>query len=65
MFVSQVLANLLLKISICASRCLTQNNLASLARALDRFNLVIGHYLVVHISIGRSAELLGMRPPKM
>jgi predicted HTH domain antitoxin len=31
----------------------------------DRFNLVIGHYLAVHISIGRSAELLGMSPPEL
>jgi predicted HTH domain antitoxin len=31
----------------------------------DRFNLVIGHYLAVHISIGRSAELLKMSPPEL
>jgi predicted HTH domain antitoxin len=31
----------------------------------DRFNLVIGHYLAVHISIGRSAELLVMSPPEL
>ena len=31
----------------------------------DRFNLVLGHYLAVHISIGRSAELLGMSPPEL
>jgi len=31
----------------------------------DRFNFVIGHYLAVHISIGRSAELLGMSPPEL
>ena len=32
--------------------------LKSLSTDQDRFNLVIGHYLAVHISIGRSAELL-------
>lgn len=31
----------------------------------DRFNTVIGHYLAVHISIGRSAELLGMSTPEL
>ncbi|MEO8354698.1 MAG: hypothetical protein ABI621_02175 [Chloroflexota bacterium] len=31
----------------------------------DRFNVVIGHYLAVHISIGRSAELLGMSTPEL
>ena len=31
-----------------------------LANDQDRFNLVIGHYLAVHISLGRSAELLRM-----
>ncbi len=31
----------------------------------NRFNLVIGHYLAIHISIGRSAELLGMSPPEL
>jgi predicted HTH domain antitoxin len=31
----------------------------------DRFNLVIGHYLAVYISLGRSAELLGMSPPEL
>ena len=31
-----------------------------LATDLDRFNLVLGHYLAEHQSIGRSAELLGM-----
>lgn len=31
-----------------------------LADDQDRFNLVIGHYLAVHISLGRSAELLRM-----
>ncbi len=34
--------------------------LKSLPTDQDRFNLVIGHYLALHISIGRSAELLGM-----
>ena len=31
----------------------------------DRFNFVIGHYLAMYISIGRSAELLGMSPPEL
>ena len=31
----------------------------------DRFNLVMGHYLEMHLSIGRSAELLGMSPPEL
>jgi len=31
----------------------------------DRFNLVIGHYLAIHVSIGRSAELLAMNPPEL
>ena len=39
--------------------------LKSLPTDQDRFNLVIGHYLAVHISIGRSAELLGMSPPEL
>jgi predicted HTH domain antitoxin len=39
--------------------------LKSLRTDQDRFNLVIGHYLAVHISIGRSAELLGMSPPEL
>jgi predicted HTH domain antitoxin len=39
--------------------------LKSIPTDQDRFNLVIGHYLAVHISIGRSAELLGMSPPEL
>lgn len=39
--------------------------LKSLSTDQDRFNLVIGHYLAVHISIGRSAELLRMSPPEL
>jgi len=39
--------------------------LKSLPSDQDRFNLVIGHYLAVHISIGRSAELLGMSPSEL
>ena len=44
---------------------ITETFLKSLATDQDRFNLVIGHYLAVHISIGRSAELLGMSPPEL
>ena len=39
--------------------------LKSLKTDQDRFNLVIGHYLAVHQSIGRSAELLGMSTPEL
>ena len=39
--------------------------LESLPADQDRFNLVVGHYLAVHISIGRSAELLGMSSPEL
>jgi predicted HTH domain antitoxin len=39
--------------------------LKSLSTDQDRFNLVIGNYLATHISIGRSAERLGMSPPKL
>ena len=39
--------------------------LKSLPTDQDQFNLVIGHYLAVQISIGRSAELLGMSPPEL
>ena len=39
--------------------------LESLATDQDRFNLVIGHYLAEHQSIGRSAELLGMSTPEL
>jgi len=34
--------------------------LESLVDDQARFNLVIGHYLAVHISLGRAAELLNM-----
>ncbi len=44
---------------------INEATLATLATDQDRFNLVIGHYLAVHISIGRSAELLGMSPPEL
>ena len=39
--------------------------LKSIPTDQDQFNLVISHYLAVHISIGRSAELLGMSPPEL
>ena len=39
--------------------------LESMSTDQDRFNFVIGHYLAVHISIGRSAEFLGMSPPEL
>jgi predicted HTH domain antitoxin len=44
---------------------ISESILKSLPTDQDRFNLVIGHYLAVHISIGRSAELLGMSPPEL
>jgi predicted HTH domain antitoxin len=44
---------------------ISESILKSLSTDQDRFNLVIGHYLAVHISIGRSAELLGMSPPEL
>jgi len=44
---------------------ISESTLESLPTDQDRFNLVIGHYLAVHISIGRSAELLGMSPPEL
>jgi len=44
---------------------ISESILESLPTDQDRFNLVIGHYLAVHISIGRSAELLGMSPPEL
>lgn len=46
-------------------RELSQATLNALPTDQDRFNLIIGHYLAVHISIGRSAELLGMSPPEL
>lgn len=44
---------------------ITESLLKSLKTDQDRFNLVIGHYLAVHQSIGRSAELLGMSTPEL
>ena len=44
---------------------ISESILEALPTDQDRFNLVIGHYLAVHISIGRSAELLGMSPPEL
>ena len=44
---------------------ISESILESLSTDQDRFNLVIGHYLAVHISIGRSAELLGMSSPEL
>jgi predicted HTH domain antitoxin len=44
---------------------ISEATLKSLPTDQDRFNLVIGHYLAIHISIGRSAELLGMSPPEL
>jgi hypothetical protein len=41
------------------------STLEPLATDQDRFNLVRGHYLAEHQSIGRSAELLGMSTPKL
>jgi hypothetical protein len=43
----------------------TESLLESLATDQDRFNMVVGHYLAVHQSIGRSAELLGMSTPEL
>ena len=44
---------------------ISEVTLETLPTDQDRFNLVIGHYLAVHISIGRSAELLRMSPPEL
>jgi Uncharacterised protein family (UPF0175) len=44
---------------------ITESLLKSLKTDQDRFNLVIGHYLAIHQSIGRSAELLGMSTPEL
>jgi predicted HTH domain antitoxin len=43
----------------------SEATLETLPTDQDRFNVVIGHYLAVHISIGRSAELLGMSSPEL
>src|SRR5690606_3977333 len=42
---------------------ISESILAGLADDQQRFNLVIGHYLAEHLSLGRSAELLGMSTP--
>ena len=44
---------------------INEATLETLPTDQERFNLVIGHYLAIHISIGRSAELLGMSPPEL
>jgi predicted HTH domain antitoxin len=44
---------------------INEETLETLPTDQDRFNLVIGHYLAIHISIGRSAELLRMSPPEL
>jgi hypothetical protein len=44
---------------------ITDSILESLPTDQARFNLVIGHYLAVHQSIGRSAELLKMSTPEL
>ncbi len=44
---------------------ISEAGLKSLPSDQDRFNLVIGHYLAIHMSIGRSAELLGMSSPEL
>jgi predicted HTH domain antitoxin len=44
---------------------ISESILESLSLDQDRFNLVVGHYLSEHISIGRSAELLRMSPAEL
>jgi len=44
---------------------INESMLETLPMDQDRFNLVVGHYLAVHQSIGRSAELLGMSTPEL
>ena len=44
---------------------INEATLETLPTDQDRFNIVIGHYLAVHISIGRSAELLKMSSPEL
>ena len=44
---------------------INESMLEQLATDQDRFNLVLGHYLAEHQSIGRSAELLGMNTPEL
>ena len=43
----------------------TEALLGSLTSDQARFDLVLGHYLAEHQSIGRSAELLGMSTPEL
>jgi hypothetical protein len=43
----------------------TEALLESLASDQARFDLMLGHYLAEHQSIGRSAELLGMSTPEL
>lgn len=43
----------------------TESLLGSLATDQARFDMVIGHYLAEHQSIGRSAELLRMSTPEL
>ena len=44
---------------------ISESSLKSISTDQERFNHVIGHYLALHISIGRSAELLRMSPPEL
>ncbi len=44
---------------------INESMLETLVTDQDRFNLVLGHYLAEHQSIGRSAELLGMGTPEL
>lgn len=44
---------------------ISEANLESVPGDQDRFNLVFEHYLALHISIGRAAELLVMSPPEL
>lgn len=44
---------------------ISESMLESLTDDQQRFNLVIGHYLAEHQSIGRSAELLRMSTPEL
>lgn len=44
---------------------ISEANLNSIPNDQDRFNLVLGHYWALHISIGRAAELLAMSPPEL
>ena len=44
---------------------ITEAVMQALPTDQDRFNLIVGHYLALHISIGRAAELLGMSSPEL